>query len=252
MENDNKERGRTMRQCITVFFLIWFSLFGFLGRVQASDRVLPLPKADVLIDVGHGGIDGGTSHGELLEKDINLEIAKKTFQVLNEKGFSVIVNRTGDYALSEENRWLKHFSRHKRDLAQRAQLANDLKPLIMISLHVNSSRDRRKTGPLVLQQNKLQSILLASSIINTLNRLYQTDEKPVYGKKFYLLNRAQCPTVIVELGYMTNEADRSRLTNPGEQSRIAHSLCSAVEQYFALTHWLPQLNTTKKDSTPKE
>jgi N-acetylmuramoyl-L-alanine amidase len=228
-----------MRQFITAAFIICFSLFGFIGIVVAQDREIPIPQADVLIDVGHGGIDGGTSHGVLLEKDINLAIAKKTYQILTEKGFNIILNRTDDYALSDENGWLKHFSRHKRDLAQRTQLANDLKPLIMISLHVNSSSARGKTGPLVLHQNNAKSILLAHTIQNTLNQIYQTNEKPFLGKRLYLLNRAKCPTVIVEMGYITNEADRSRLMTPREQTRIANSLSLGVERYFALTHWLP-------------
>jgi N-acetylmuramoyl-L-alanine amidase len=47
-----------------------------------------ITNVDVLLDVGHGGIDGGTSFGDLLEKDINLSIAKKTYDSLQKKGSS--------------------------------------------------------------------------------------------------------------------------------------------------------------------
>jgi N-acetylmuramoyl-L-alanine amidase len=66
-----------------------------------------ITNVDVLLDVGHGGIDGGTSFGDLLEKDINLSIAKKTYDSLQRNGFVVLMNRMDDYALSGENLWLR-------------------------------------------------------------------------------------------------------------------------------------------------
>jgi N-acetylmuramoyl-L-alanine amidase len=216
--------------------MIAASLFfaGTMGKTQGKTEILP--KTDVLIDVGHGGIDGGTFYGEILEKDINLAVAKKTYGLLTARGFHVALNRTGDYALSDENFWFKSFSRHKRDLAQRAHLANELKPQILVSLHVNASKDQRTNGPIVLHQNNPDSILLAHLIQNSLNRLYNTNEKPIYGKKYYLLNHVRCPAVIVEMGFLTNKADRNRLTNPGQQKRIAESISLAAEQYLSMIH----------------
>ncbi len=104
-----------------------------------------LPGAEVLIDVGHGGVDGGAHYENLLEKDINLAIAKRLYLQLRSNGIRTILNRNGDYALSEDNRWFGSPSRHQRDLSQRSQLTKEIQTQIVVSLHVNwSARSQRK------------------------------------------------------------------------------------------------------------
>jgi len=190
------------------------------------------PEADVIIDAGHGGIDGGTSHGELLEKHINLEIAKKVYQLFDSKGYDIVLNRTGDYALSDQNRWLRNRSRHIRDLAQRKQLVNEIKPKALVSLHVNWSKNKQTRGAIILHQSTEASFALASEIQARLNELYHTNEKPFYGKTYYLLNHSPCPTVIVEMGFISNVQDRARLTNARGQQEIAEAIVKGVEAYL--------------------
>ncbi|WP_020433586.1 N-acetylmuramoyl-L-alanine amidase, partial [Paenibacillus riograndensis] len=103
----------------------------------------------ILIDAGHGGIDGGTSHGPILEKDITLAISRRLFLLLRSDGFDAILNRTGDYAPSDENRWLRSSSRHMKDLAQRKELAETLPANVVVSIHINWARSPAKQGPLV-------------------------------------------------------------------------------------------------------
>lgn len=191
-----------------------------------------ITNVDVLIDVGHGGIDGGASYGNLLEKDINLAIAKKTYDSLQKKGFITLMNRNDDYALSKENLWLHSRSRHLKDLAQRSHLVNEIKPKLMISLHVNSARRSDKRGPLLLHQKSDLSLLLAKSLQNSLNTLYGTHEEPVYGKTYYLLKHAVVPAVIVEMGFLTNVEDRKMLTMPESQQTIADKIADGVQQYI--------------------
>lgn len=195
-----------------------------------------IPETDILIDVGHGGIDGGTSHNTLLEKDLNLEIARKLYTELTAKNYRVVINRTGDYALSDDNFWKKIRSRHRRDLVQRKEIVNRLKPKVMISLHVNWASRKSESGGVVLYQNNDDSKRLAKSIQNCLNHLYERDHVPVYGKTFFLLKHSQVPSVIVEMGFISNSGDRHRLTNSKLQEELAKALASGVEQYL---HGLP-------------
>lgn len=192
------------------------------------------PILDVLIDVGHGGVDSGTSHENLLEKEINLQMAHILYQRLSEKGYRVGVNRTNDYALSDENRWLQNPSRHLRDLAQRKHLAIELRPQAMISLHVNWSGDPRRRGPVVLYQKNNQSYFLAYVMQNALNKLYQMNHIPVMGRTYYVLNHSACPTVIVEMGFVSNQKDRQMLTSPAKQQQLAEAIAAAIDEYFFL------------------
>ncbi|MBD0381654.1 N-acetylmuramoyl-L-alanine amidase family protein [Paenibacillus sedimenti] len=194
-----------------------------------------LPEADVLIDVGHGGIDSGAIFGKYEEKDMNLAISKKTYKLLKKKGYRVAVNRNKDYALSDDNRWSSG-GRHRKDLAQRAGIANTIKPKIMLSLHINFSNKIDRRGPLVIYQNKSDSILLANLLQQSLNRVYGIEEMPVLGKKYYVLKHSKCPAVIVELGFISNKIDRKMLNDSHHQSRLAEAIATSVEQYFAMIH----------------
>jgi len=190
------------------------------------------PEIDVILDAGHGGIDSGTLHGNLQEKQINLEIALLCYDILRNAGVRVALNRNDDRALSDDNRWLKSRSRHRRDLAQRGQLANDLQPKMLVSLHVNWSKDAGERGPIVLHQKNEQSRKLAQLVQQSLNAVYGTASQPLLGKTYYLLNHVRCPAVIVEMGYISNADDRRRLTSPNEQKEIAEAICSAIIHYL--------------------
>jgi N-acetylmuramoyl-L-alanine amidase len=191
-------------------------------------------NADVVIDAGHGGIDSGAVYGNVYEKDINLEIAKQTSAILRNKGYFVILNRANDYALSDDNRWLRNRSRHIRDLSQRSQLANLVNPKVFVSIHVNWAPNPSKGGPLVLYQNNRDSILLAQLIQKQLNAVFGSKGIPVHGKTYYWLNYVKASAVIIETGFITNEHDRKRLTDQKGQHEIARHISAGIEEYLTL------------------
>lgn len=220
-----------MKKCILFIaaLIVWTGCFPIPGKA------IPFTPINILIDVGHGGVDSGTSFGDLREKDINLQIAKRLYQQLTEAGYRVAVNRQEDIALSEENRWLNTRSRHIRDLAQRKHLAKELAPQMMLSLHVNWSSDKRRRGPVVLYQSNEQSYMLAQLVQDSLNRMAGTREKPVKGGTYYVLKHSYCPTIIVEMGFISNAGDRHMMTDPNGQEKIAQAIKEAVSEYAILT-----------------
>ncbi|WP_084423101.1 N-acetylmuramoyl-L-alanine amidase family protein [Cohnella thermotolerans] len=189
-----------------------------------------LPTADVLIDAGHGGIDSGTHWGDIMEKDINLAISSRLYLILRSHGVRAVLNRTGDYALSDENRWHRA-SRHTRDLSQRGGLTEEIQPRMFVSIHVNWSPRGRKRGPLVLHQAEGRSALLASFIQDGLNRQQRANGVPTLGKRFYVLNRVRVPSVIVETTFLNDPLDRAMLTSPRGQTRIAHAIAEGILAY---------------------
>lgn len=186
----------------------------------------------ILIDAGHGGIDGGTSYGSILEKDITLAISRRLFLLLRSDGFDAILNRTGDYAPSDDNRWLRSSSRHLRDLAQRKELAETLSANVVVSIHVNWAPSPAKRGPLVLYRQEGRSFLLAHSIQDQLNQLYGVQTGPRPGKPFYLLNKITATTVIVEAGFISSPTDRDKLCSPKGQEEIAEAIAGGIAAYL--------------------
>lgn len=200
---------------------------------EARQHMLGHGHRMILIDAGHGGIDGGTSFGTILEKDITLAISRRLFLLLRSDGFDAILNRNGDYAPSDENRWLRSKSRHLRDLAQRKELAETLPANIVVSIHINWARSPSKHGPLVLyRQEEGRSFMLARSIQDQLNNLYQMKSSPIPGKPFYLLNKITATTVIVEAGFVSSPMDRAKLCSPKGQQEIAEAIANGIVAYL--------------------
>ncbi|NIK75305.1 N-acetylmuramoyl-L-alanine amidase [Paenibacillus castaneae] len=227
---------------LLVFVSLWFAVSSTTAAASAwplipaiTDQDWALPSTVVIIDVGHGGIDGGTSSGTTLEKDINLAIAKKLYLLLRSQGVAAVMNRTGDYALSDENRWHISRSRHRKDLSQRRQLTEEIDSELLVSLHVNWSKKPSQRGPLVLHQQSGESALLAFCIQDSLNRQQNTTAIPREGKTFYLLKRVQQPAVIVEMGFISSDSDRSMLTDPKGQKEVAAAIASGIRQYKWIT-----------------
>lgn len=204
-------------------------------HAETPDIRRALPTADVLIDAGHGGIDSGTHWGDILEKDINLAITRKLYLLLRSKGLVVILNRTGDYALSDDNRWHLSRSRHRRDLTQRRGLSDEILAKLFVSVHVNWATRGNKSGPLVIHQAEGHSALLAAMIQSSLNHQQNRHSLPEVAKKFYLLNRVQAPSVIVETAFLSNPGDRAMLTSSPGQTRIAAAIANGIIAYLCLS-----------------
>ncbi|HEY4391324.1 MAG TPA: N-acetylmuramoyl-L-alanine amidase [Paenibacillus sp.] len=228
-----------MRRKLSVLLtaaLMLISLWGDSTPVSAdvNDLRYAFPEPVILIDVGHGGIDGGTSYGDILEKDINLDISRRLYILLRSHGYRTIMNRTGDYALSDENRWLNSRSRHIRDLAQRKELSEQVPASMVVSMHVNWGRNKSRHGALVLHQNDGRSALLASAIQDSLDTLYNSHRLPEVGEPFYLLRHIDSPAVIVETGFISNAEDRAMLTSKRGQQKIAEAIYAGIVHYFTV------------------
>ncbi|MHA0857821.1 N-acetylmuramoyl-L-alanine amidase family protein [Paenibacillus sp. CMAA1364] len=234
MIKTTKKRSQWIVFIMIVSVLLFSSLFNTNLLYADPDDPLNIPFSSkvILIDAGHGGIDGGTSFQDILEKDINLIIAKKVFLLLRSKGYNAVLNRSGDYALSDDNHWLHHSSRHIRDLAQRKELSRSIPTQIVVSLHVNWGKKTDKRGPLVLFQDEGRSYLLANMIQQHLNPLYATHQQPVHGKPYYILNYVKDPAVIVEMGFLSNAEDRVMLCNARKQLFIAEAIVDGIISYL--------------------
>jgi N-acetylmuramoyl-L-alanine amidase len=210
-------------------------LTGWTAQTDQPHIQYTLPTADVLIDAGHGGIDGGTHWKDIVEKDINLAISRKLYLLLRSKGLKVILNRTGDYALSDDNRWHVSRSRHRRDLSQRKELSAEIGASLFVSIHVNWSPKGNRRGPLVIHQAEGRSALLAGFIQNSLNLQQSRSRLPHVANKFYLLNQVQVPSVIVETAFLSDPGDRAMLTSIPGQNRIAAAIANGIMGYFCFS-----------------
>lgn len=191
----------------------------------------------IVIDPGHGGIDGGSSRDELLEKDINLIISKKLRTYLEKEGFSVVLTREEDVSL--DGLWDGAGSRHQRDLNARAYIINNSDAHLFLSIHGNCYiKNPNADGSIVLYNDRfVQNKDLAYCIQRALNDIEVDGEKrtihdPVKYYTLFLLNRSNIPGVIIETAFISNKREYELLQKEAFQDAIAKAIANGVLKYL--------------------
>ena len=224
---------------LLILALIIQYLYGKNLAVSVLSGWLPLSGKVIVIDPGHGCIDGGASFDSVLEKHINLEVSLKLKSILEKEGANVVMTRTKDIALDHLNN--KSEYRHKRDLIARVDIINNSRPDIFLSLHVNAEKSSAKTrGPMVFYYyDSVKSRQLALQIQKNLEEAYIKAGHRVPARKangnrsLFILKNTKPAGVIVELGFITNSGDRQLLTTEAFQKQIAKAMALAIKEYFS-------------------
>lgn len=228
--------------------LISLALFGVTRLYQALDLHLQqrtttalswiLAGKVIVVDAGHGGIDPGVGDGPVAEKDVNLDIALKLAELLRQSGATVHLTRDDDHRMG---------TRYREDLSLRVALANENNADLFISIHANSyARDPGQRGAQIFSQTGAEeSAKLSRAILSEIVRfLGNTDRKPTTGD-FYIGRNTHMPTVIVEVGFVTNPREFKLLQNPGYQDKMAFAIYSGIVKYLAeqatpATRWVDE------------
>lgn len=188
----------------------------------------------VIIDAGHGGEDGGASSAQgLVEKDVNLDIAKKLCEMLEASGVKVVMTRTDDRLLYDRNVDF-HGRKKKLDLEARLNIAERYENAIFVSIHMNSFSSPKYSGLQVwYSPNHASSSKLADTIQSNAQKLLQpenTRKTKSATSSIYLLDRATCPAVLVECGFLSNAEEAERFENDEYRQKIAFVIfCSIME-----------------------
>ncbi len=223
--------------CSIIFTFLLFSLFLWIYSSNLPANTFRDPKSGIIvIDPGHGGIDGGTNKDGILEKEINLAVSKRLKMFLEEKGYKVVMTREEDVALDGLNHSSK--SRHQRDLNARVGIINDSNAQLFLSIHVNCNFRKPSTdGAIVFYNDRFaENKVLAYSIQRTLNGMEVNGEKrtlhdPVKAR-YFLLGYSKIPGVIVETAFMSNSAERLLLTTDNFREQLARAIANGVEYYL--------------------
>ena len=188
---------------------------------------MPISGRVIMIDAGHGGWDPGkVGNQNILEKDINLQIAQKLQMYLEQAGSIVILSRLDDTALSDKKR---------NDMYSRADIANTSNADIFVSIHQNSYPDASVRGAQVFYyENSEKSRILAESIQNELLRFVDPYNKRTVesNTNYYVLKRTTIPAVIVECGFLSNDGEKWQLMDENYQERIAWGIYLGIINYF--------------------
>jgi N-acetylmuramoyl-L-alanine amidase len=190
----------------------------------------------IVLDSGHGGVDGGTSSNGLLEKEINLSIAKRLKKLLVDSGFTVIMTREEDVSLDSLSEG--GGGRHQKDLNARVQIINSSHAQLFISIHVNSNfNNKDANGSIVFYNPRYeQTKELAYSVQRVLNAAKTGEsDRTVHDPQtadYYILNYSQIPGIIAEVAFISNRQECEALATDEFRDNMAKSIALGIKKYY--------------------
>lgn len=236
-----------MRRWLALFVLLCTCMIIVVYETSASDRSYFLPEPlggiTIVLDAGHGGLDGGASQGDVIEKEITLAITEKLERQLKRLGAKVIMTRTTDGDVISEHKPDMEFSsnreRKKEDIFTRQAIVEEKKPDMFITVHANAIPDSKWRGAQVFyhKTGHEESQHLAKSIQASIREdLGNTDREALAIERVYLLKKTEVPAVLVETGFISNPEERALLVDKNYQDKMAIAIARGVEDYFALSY----------------
>ena len=221
---------------ICVLF-IGFYFYKAIDKKDNSASVSPTPSQGtvLVIDAGHGGEDAGAiAEDSTLEKDLNLKISTLIKVLCDINGTKAVMTREDDRLLYDHYGDLKDYTGHKKeyDLKNRVRIAKELDECVFLSIHMNKFSSSKYSGTQIYySKNNPSSELLARAIQNMTRAHLQPNNnrkiKPS-GSSIYVLNSIDCPAVLVECGFLSNEAELERLKDDGYQAKLALTIFASV------------------------
>lgn len=196
---------------------------------NASDE----KKTVILLDPGHGGMDGGAvGFGGIPEKDLNLDLAKKLAEKLTSAGYAVRMTREEDLLLTYDGA----SSAKNGDLRARLKMAEDCEECLFVSIHMNHFSDSSVKGiTLYHSPNNPEGLKLAETIMAKVrDELQPENKRPIKAAdtSLYILHRITRPAVLVECGFLSNAYEASLLADDGYRDRLAELLKDALTEYL--------------------
>lgn len=168
----------------------------------------------VVIDAGHGGHDrGGGPRQKIPEKPYTLDVAQRLQRILSAAGYKTIMTRSGDYFVT---------------LGGRCAIANAQRDAIFVSIHFNSA-PREGADGIETYYYTSRSAGLAAAIHGRVVRTAGTENRNVRRRGFYVIRNTRIPSVLCELGFLTNRAEGKRISTSSDyRQRLAQAVASGV------------------------
>lgn len=176
----------------------------------------------IAIDAGHGGYDPGAQANGLVEKELNLDVAKRTQRYLENAGIKVVMTRTDDTYISLDGR-VDYAVRHNADT--------------FVSIHGNAAGSAAKGTETYysaagLNDRAYASMKLATFIQDRLVAALGTYDRGVKESGFRVIKATPLPSTLLELGFLTNDSDAKKLANDYYRDRAAKAIYLGIEDYY--------------------
>lgn len=195
-------------------------------------------KIKIVLDAGHGGIDGGVygvSSG-IKESELNLKVVKKLEKYLIDAGMLVYLTRNSDAGLYG----VANSSLKRKDMENRKKIIEKVKPDIVISIHMNKySVSTRRGAQVFYNSDNQNSKILAQSVQDNFNSMEEaTRECSILAGDYYIIKCTKYPSIIAECGFLSNPEEEALLLTDKYQESLAYNIFKGVASYLAQTTFI--------------
>lgn len=222
-------KGKRVVAILLVLIVAQLCLTALLCVQNLPAKDATLIDFTIVIDAGHGGIDGGVVGVDgVKESTLNLAYAKQLGEIFELSGFNVVYTRKSEgglYGLANKGFKL-------RDMKARKQIIDDARPNLVISVHMNKFSQSYRKGPQVFyQEGKEGGRVLAESLQKVFNDYTGNNHEAIAGD-FYVCREVDCPSVIVECGFLSNAEECAELQTESYRKLICDYIFSGVMLYL--------------------
>lgn len=220
------------RVLIMVLAGVTVSAMLFGSFLRFSTQSVELNSKLIVVDAGHGGMDGGgVGVSQVLEKDLNLSVAKKLESALKENGYQVIMTRTEDVSLHDDDKTTVRQQKNS-DLKNRAELANRQNAGLFISIHMNKFESSDVKGAQVFYKSTdTLGAEYAKNIMTELKKLDKQNhrvEKPLPNPNL-TFKKLNVPGVLVECGFLSNQEEEKKLQDDSYQIALVKAIVAGMQ-----------------------
>lgn len=226
-----KRKNIIIISVLIITLITFITCFGAISSKTVGDAYSG--KIKIVLDAGHGGIDGGVSGvvTGVKESELNLKVVKKLEKYLVDAGMVVILTRNSDaglYGIATSN--LK-----RKDMEKRRDIIRSAAPDLVVSVHMNKySVSTRRGAQVFYKSADERSKLLADSIQYSFNQMEQAVRScTALSGDYYILNCSEYPSVIAECGFLSNPDDESLLITDTYQDDLAYTIYKGIAGYLA-------------------
>ena len=189
----------------------------------------------ILIDPGHGGIDGGAkSKTGTIEKDINLQISLKLRDNLEEKGYKVYMTRDEYEGLYQKGNTVRE--KKREDLNRRVEMKKETECDIFVSIHQNMFPQSKCYGAQVWYASNDNSYNLATIVQDSIKESVKDNNKrvakPAAEAYLILRDKYEGASILVECGFLSNPDEEARLKSDEHQNLIVEGISNGIDKYF--------------------
>ena len=231
MKKDFLERGMMVQYFLTFFIFLTISLLGS-NAVNTFSEIKAVGNT-VIIDAGHGGIDGGAvSCTGVAESKINLDIALKLDDLMHLLGIHTIMIRDTDRSVHTEGDTIA--KKKVSDIRNRVQTVNTTPNALLVSIHQNIFTDSRYFGAQVFYNQKSESKVLADQIQTTIRSTIDAENrrKTKKAQGIYLMDHINCTGVLIEFGFLSNPVEEMKLRDDTYQQKMCCAIACTISQYL--------------------